>query len=127
MNHSTSGPKPVSKAISGFFYFKSAEGLAERTLDSYERTLQQWVDYIGEVNVTKITSQDISTYLNWLRTEYTPKRFSGKTHPLSPKTLRNIWVTLCSFFAWASEEYQMDNPMKDVPGPRFQKAPIPSP
>jgi integrase/recombinase XerD len=31
---------------------------------------------------------------------------------------------LSSFFVWASKEYKFDNPMKDVPPPRFQKAPV---
>jgi integrase/recombinase XerD len=43
---------------------------------------------------------------------------------LSPKTLRNIWVTLCSFFAWASRELLVTNVMKDVPAPKFKAAPV---
>ena len=77
MNHSTSSSKPVSKAISGFLYFKSAEGLADRTFDSYKRTLQRWVDYEGDINVTKITSQNVNAYLNWLRTEFYKSLYWG--------------------------------------------------
>ncbi|MFZ6028924.1 MAG: hypothetical protein ACOYYS_14510 [Chloroflexota bacterium] len=58
------------------------------------------------------------------KTDYTPKRFNGKTHSLSPKTLRNIWVGLSSFYTWASKELHIANPMKDVPSPKYQKPPI---
>ena len=40
-------------------------------------------------------------------------------------TLRNVWITLTSFYVWASKEYQISNPVKDVSsslgfGPRLQ-------
>jgi len=71
MNHTPSGSLFLSKAIQGFINYKIAEGLSQRTIDSYERLLN-----------------------NWMRNDYVPRRYSGKTHPLSPKTLRNVWVTL---------------------------------
>lgn len=46
MNHSTSSSKPVTKAISGFLYFKSAEGLSDRTLDLFNRTLYLHYPYL---------------------------------------------------------------------------------
>ncbi|MCP4606204.1 MAG: tyrosine-type recombinase/integrase [Proteobacteria bacterium] len=49
---------------------------------------------------------------------------SGKDHPLSSKTIRNIWVALSSFFTWASVEFDFPNPMKGIPAPRFEVAPI---
>lgn len=78
----------------------------------------------GTVDITKVKSKDISEYLSWLRTDYVPKRYNGKTHPLSPKTIRNVWIVMSAFFSWASREYDFDNPMKDVPPPRFQKVPV---
>ncbi len=99
----------------------SNEGLADRSVQSYERLLNHWAEYMREIMVGKIAAQDISTYLTWLRTEYTPQRFNGKTTPLSPKTIRNVWVTLSSFFTWASREFALPNPVKEVPAPKFQK------
>jgi integrase/recombinase XerD len=78
-----------------------AEGLTSRSIESYERILNKWLEYVGDVEVKKISSQEISGYMTWLRTDYIPHRFSGKTHPLSPKTMRNIWIILSSFFTWA--------------------------
>jgi integrase/recombinase XerD len=124
MNHPSSGLLLLSKAIPGFIHFKTAEGLSDRTIASHEYILQKWLTYQGDKDVAAITSQEIITYLSWLRTDYTPKRFNGKTHSLSPKTLRNIWVGLSSFYTWASKELHIANPMKDVPSPKFQKPPI---
>ena len=38
----------LSKACDGFLKFKVAEGLSQRTIDSYEYYLHQWIDHIGE-------------------------------------------------------------------------------
>jgi integrase/recombinase XerD len=124
MNRNPSGSLRVSKAITGFLSYKMAEGLAQRSVYSYERILTKWTEHIGDVQVSRITSQEISSYLSWLRTEYIPERLSGKTHPLSPKSLRNIWIAFSSFFRWASTEFNVNNPMKDVPPPRFKRAPV---
>lgn len=124
MNRNSSGSFTLSKATTGFLNYKTAEGLAQRSLYSYERILVKWVEHTGDCKVTGVTSQDLSGYLTWLRTEYTPERLNGKTHPLSPKSIRNVWITLSSFFNWASQEFKMANPMKDVPPPRIKKTPV---
>jgi integrase/recombinase XerD len=124
MNHRSSGSLALRKAIIGFLNHKTAEGLTERSVDSYKRDLEQWAAYAGDVDVAQITKQNIETYLFYLRTEYVPHRFGGDTRALSPKTLRNIYVTLASFFTWASREFRVENPMKEIPAPRFQNAPI---
>ena len=124
MNHRSSGSLSLSKAIEGFLSFKSAEGLSDRSVDSYDRLLKKWMEHVGDKEIGKITSADLTGYLSWLRTDYTPHRFSGKTDPLSPKTLRNVWVTFSSFFVWASRDLHIANPMKDVPSPRFKVAPV---
>ena len=87
MNHRSSGSLLLSKAIEGFLSFKSAEGLSDRSVDSYDRLLKKWVEHVGDKEIGKITSADLTGYLSWLCTDYTPHRFNGKTAPLSPKTL----------------------------------------
>ena len=124
MNCNSSGSFILSKATTGFLNCKTAEGQAQRSLYSYERILVKWVEHTGDCKVTGVTSQDLSGYLTWLRTEYTPERLNGKTHPLSPKSIRNVWITLSSFFNWASQEFKMANPMRDVPPPRIKKTPV---
>jgi integrase/recombinase XerD len=124
MNHSPLSSFSLNQAITGFLIYKSAEGLTPRSIDSYQRILEKWCDYHGDSTLNSITSQDILQYLNWLRQDYQPKRLSGTTQPLSPKTVRNIWITLSSFFHWAEQEFNLPNPMCKVPAPKYQNAPI---
>ena len=44
----------ISTAIDGFQKFKVAEGLSQRTVDSYEYYLNQWMNHIGDQDVAKI-------------------------------------------------------------------------
>jgi integrase/recombinase XerD len=121
MNRSSSSSLSLERAITGFLNFKTAEGLSPRTVFSYRHMLEQWVEYAGNVPIVQISEHDIGAYLVFMRIEYKPRRFGGSLRPLSPKTLRNIWVALASFFAWAKSEFQIDNPMKNIPAPRTPK------
>ncbi len=114
----------LSKALTGFLQYKAAEGLSHRTLEMYGIHLQQWLARAGDVEVSQVRAQDLRDYLAWMRTEYKPHRFSGSEHPLSPKSIRNIWVSLSALFRWASTELNFPNPMKGVPAPRFEEAPV---
>ncbi len=48
MNRRPSGLS-VSKALVGYFNTKAAEGLSPRTLRNYEHRLQQWAEFVGDV------------------------------------------------------------------------------
>lgn len=115
---------PISKAIDGFVKFKTAEGLSKHTIDVYQYNLTNWLNRIGDVDVSQITAAHITNHLAYMRTEFVPRRFNGSTAPLSPKTIRNIYVTLRSFFAWLHNEFQIPNPSTLVPSPRFGKPEI---
>jgi integrase/recombinase XerD len=123
MNRGSSGLL-APKALFGFLQYKAAEGLSPTTLVAYEQILKVWVDRFGDRQIDRITPDDIRNHLVWLRTEYKPKRFSGDDRPLSPKSLHNAFIALCAFFAWASEEFAFENPMKAVPAPKFEEPPI---
>jgi len=125
MNHRPPVSLPLTKAIEGFLNFKSAEGISDRTAESYQHQLKKWQEYIGEdKNVAHIKTNELTNYLNWLRNEYVPHSFGVPKERLSPKTLRNFWVTLSSFFTWAAKEFKIPNPTKDVPAPRFKSPPV---
>ncbi len=123
-SNSLRGKVSLDDAIVGFINQKWAEGLTPRSIDSYERLLKKWAAHEGDEDVTQITTQEIREYLAWLRKDYTPVRFNQQTHPLSPKTIRNIWVTLAAFFKWISQEFEITNPMQGIPAPKFQKTPM---
>lgn len=123
MNSRPSGLS-VSKALVGFLNTKAAEGLSPQTLRNYEYRLKQWIDYIGEVDVSRVNSPDIRRYMAWLRTDYKPRRYNGDRSPLSPKTVRNVYVTLSSFFTWAATEFNFESPMDGVPSPKYKQSPV---
>lgn len=115
----------VSKAITGFIQFKQAEGLSPRTIDSYYRDLKLWLEFQEDVEVNKVTTQDIRKYLAFLINDYVPRRITGNNdRKLSPKTVHNVWITLMSFFHWVSDEFQIPNIMKGVKGPKFEEPPV---
>lgn len=115
---------PLSKAIDGFLQYKTAEALSPRTVESYKRHLDQWLEHIGDRLIHKVTTPDLRSYLAWLHTEYKPRRFNGNTEPLSGKTIRNVWVTLSALFSWASAEFNCASPMQGVPAPKFEESPV---
>ncbi|TDA67664.1 MAG: hypothetical protein D9V45_02020 [Chloroflexi bacterium] len=114
----------LAKAIDGFLKFKTAEGLSQRTITSYEFTLGHWLKYIGDREVSEIQSSDLTGYMAWLRTEYKPRRWNGSSEPLSAKSIRNVWVTFRSFFGWLQVEFKFPNPAKEITAPKFQKHPV---
>ena len=109
----------ISKAIDGFLKFKVAEGLSQRTVDSYEYYLNQWMNHIGDQDVVKIKSSDLTNYLAWMRTEYKPKRWNGNEDPLSAKSLRNVYIALRAFYTWLNKEFNLPNPAKEITPPKF--------
>ena len=115
----------TSKALTGFIQYKNAEGLSPRTIYSYQRDLEMWIEYQGDVDVVTVSTHDLRDYLTYMRTEYTPRRITGNNdQKLAPKTIRNIWISLKAFFRWASIEFEIPNPMDNVPAPKFQEPPV---
>ena len=41
----------VTKAITGFLQYKSAEGLSPVTVSGYDRDLELWIEYQGDMDV----------------------------------------------------------------------------
>ncbi len=115
----------ISKAVVGFLQYKQAEGLSPRTVDSYSSDLKLWLEFQEDVDVNKVSAQNVRQYLTFLLNDYVPRRITGNNHiKLSPKTVHNVWITLCAFFHWVSDEFEIPNIMKSVPGPKFQEPPV---
>ena len=57
MNHSPSGSLVLGKAIQGFVNYKMAEGLSDRSVDSYERILKKWAFVEGLFISNPITNE----------------------------------------------------------------------
>jgi hypothetical protein len=70
MNRGPQGLK-VEKTMAGFLKYKSAEGLAPVTVTGYERDLIPWIEHMGDIDVGKINSQRILSFLNYMQTDWT--------------------------------------------------------
>jgi integrase/recombinase XerD len=114
----------LEKAIQGFIQSKQAEGCSDNTIVTYTQQLGVWREYAGDVDVNAVTSQDVRAFLAWLRTGYEPRRINGPQKPISPKTIHNYWITLSAFFTWAQAEFGLPSPVKSVPAPSFEEAPV---
>jgi integrase/recombinase XerD len=113
----------LSKAIEGFLQYKQAEALSPRTIESYAHDLKLWLEYQKDGDVAKVTTPNLRAYIVYLQTEYKPRRITGGNEkPLSSKTVRNHYISLCAFFHWCADEFQIHNPMGGVPKPKFQGA-----
>ena len=98
MNRRPSGLS-VSKALTGFLQYKSAEGLAPVTVTGYERGLKLWLEYQGDQDIRQMRSQHIVAFLTYLRTDYVPGRIAGdNSQKLSRKTVYNIYVGFLPVF-----------------------------
>lgn len=123
MNQRPQGLK-VQKAITGFLQYKSAEGLAPVTVSGYERDLKLWIEFRGDVNICDVRSGNILAFLNYLRVDYVPRRITGNnSRKLAPKTVYNIYISIASFFTWASREFNLDNPLRNMPRLRIPEDP----
>ena len=69
----------VTKAITGFLQYKSAEGLSPVTVSGYERDLKLWIEYQGDMDVAEVETTHILAYLNYLRTDYVPCEMNYST------------------------------------------------
>jgi len=56
MNRRSEGSMLISKAITGFVNYKLAEGLSQRTVDSYQRTLSKWISHQGDKYIHEVTT-----------------------------------------------------------------------
>jgi len=96
------------------------------TVSGYERDLKLWIEFVGDMDIVEVETTEILSFMNYLRTEYVPRRITGdNSRKLAPKTVYNIYVSLASFFTWASREFNLNNPMKSIPRPRVpEDAPV---
>jgi integrase/recombinase XerD len=97
----------LSHAVNGFLLFKSAEGLSPRTLETYRQRLDYLVQFLDDPEFSSIAGHDLTRFIDHLRNEYVPKRWTGNTKPLTGRSLRNYWVAIRSLYTWASVELEV--------------------
>jgi integrase/recombinase XerD len=110
----------LSKAIQGYFYDKAAT-YSPNTLETYKHVHKTLLEHIGDVDIAKITPKDLTSFIRWLQTDYTPNRSDGDTSPLSPAYIDIHWKAVRSFFGWAEKVLELPRPDGDMPRPRFRR------
>jgi integrase/recombinase XerD len=124
MNRRPSGSLFLSRAITGFLHYKAAEGLSPNTIHSYQHDLELWMEYTTDIPLAEIDAASLKRYFVWLRTEYKPRRITANPAALSPKTIHNFYISLSAFFTWAGKELELPNPLKAIPAPKYEEAPV---
>lgn len=115
-------PIPLSQAISGFIFYKSATGKSKNTIAEYHVNLRKLRSYIADdPPLCSITRTHLVQFFAWLQNGYQSEpdgvaprgRFS-----LSQKSILNIHVNLSSLWAWAVEEgYAESNVVRSIAPP----------
>jgi integrase/recombinase XerD len=117
-------PRPLAAWVEGFLLAKRAEGCAPGTLNDYAaglKHLRRWLlaqgGGEGEADPRELGRGDLVRFLAELAD--VP---AGR--PLAPKTRRNVWVALKSFYRWLEGETGHPSPMAGVPAPRGEERPV---
>lgn len=99
------------RVIKRFVATKRLEGLSEKTIEQYYKSVSMMVDQLGK-NIREITTDDVRYYLAVYQ----------KQRNVSKATLDNYRRYLSAFFVWLTAEELIDkNPMLKIKKIRIQK------
>jgi len=88
----------LSLAIEGFLLHRAGAG-SINTMRDYRNTLRKWLACIGDVDTGELAADHVRRFLYQLRIE----------EKLSPKTVKNAWIGLSSFFTWLEGEMGIEH------------------
>jgi site-specific recombinase XerD len=71
----------LSKSIEGYIIAALAEGYSPLTLTAYRSALNTLAGFIGDKEVSDITTEDLRVFMNYLVTDYTPERHKTPQTP----------------------------------------------
>jgi len=108
----------LSEAIEGYKITKIADGYSINTMNGYQTHFNQMISYFGDVDISKITNEQLRNFMVWLRREYQPQRFSNDNSPYKSTTMRNAWCAMRSLFRWANDELGTGRPDLDIKMPK---------
>ncbi|CAG0933650.1 Tyrosine recombinase XerC [Thermoflexales bacterium] len=117
---------PLSQALTGFVYYKSATGKSEHTIADYIVTQKKALTYfVADPPLATITRDDWIGFFAWLTHEYVSRPtgpVSRAPKPLAPKTIFNIHTNLSSFYTWAVREDLIDrNLIQTIDRPGYEQ------
>ena len=110
----------LSKAIEGYFYDK-ATTYSSNTLASYKLVFRNLISYLGDKDIAVVIPDELRSFINYMRTDYIPKRFSGDASPLAPASVDIHWKGVRSLFHWAEDALGVPRPDLKMPRPSFKR------
>lgn len=115
----------MKQAKSEFLLACRADGLRPATVTWYGSILRPLVEHFAGCNLEDITTKQMRLYIVGLQereTRYTEQiQKPAQKGGLSRDSIASHVTGLHRFFNWCSEEYKIDNPMKNIRRPK--KAP----
>lgn len=105
----------ITDALEGY-WLERRRDVSENTVKQYQYYFDYLVEYLGDVDIEAITSDNVHHWLNWL----------GDERQLATKTVANAWVALSAFFTWAEKELDVEHPIRDsvacpkIPAPTIE-------
>jgi integrase/recombinase XerD len=111
----------LGQAIQGFLLYKETEGLSRNTIRNYSHSLAMWLEWQADGELREVTSADLLGFLHYLRHDYRVTHlgpFPVEPCRLAPKTIRNVWSGLHSFYTWASKELGVEHLVREIPAPK---------
>jgi hypothetical protein len=75
-----------SKAMKGFLINRSTD-LSPNTVEIYTWALKIMGNYFGEVEIDKLTKEDMHKFFEYLTHSYVPARRNKETGPLAPRSM----------------------------------------
>ncbi len=99
----------LSEAIAVYVQAKTADGLSDRTVTCYRRTLSYLLAFVGDKEVGAVTVTDLRAYLADLRTR------QGHGAVLSVFTIASYLTMTKAFFSWlAADGVIVENPARRI-------------
>lgn len=103
----------IHAGIDEFLLNCEIEGMSKHTLTWYQSLLGRFAESIGQVQLAEITPHDIRQYLAAVRKTY-----------ISESTISAHTRSLHRFWKWATAEYNITNPMRNI---KYPAQPQPTP
>jgi integrase/recombinase XerD len=115
-----------SKAIEGYIIAALAEGYSSLTLAAYRSALNTMKEFIGDKEVSEITTEDLRGFMNYLVTDYRPERRNNpnNTEPLSTASHHRYWKAMRSFYKWAERDLNIERPDLSIKMPAWESKTI---
>lgn len=86
----------LSKAVQGFMLYKKLE-FSQASIKNYQWAFNHLIDFLGDVELSDVTTTDIRELLNHMLSD----------HKLTRRSIKDAWARLSSFWTWAAQELEI--------------------